>query len=138
MGRVFARVTSPRPIVLKTGHIGGSLAAIRNGPPNPTEFFIEAAGGLDEAILDLDRASDRVHGAAKLDNASVAGSFHDTAVMSSNIAGLSAAMRGLIAARTAVMTAVAAIDADGGVRANSRAVRAVLASAHEQSVPIFQ
>jgi transposase len=31
---------------------------------------------------------------------------------SKGIAGLSAAMRGLIAARTAVMTAVAAIDAD--------------------------
>src|SRR6202030_1354897 len=39
--------------------------------------------------------------------------FIDTALRASEgIAGLSAAMRGLIAARTAVMTAVAAIDAD--------------------------
>ena len=39
--------------------------------------------------------------------------FIDKALKASEgIAGLSAAMRGLIAARTAVMTAVAAIDAD--------------------------
>ncbi len=39
--------------------------------------------------------------------------FIDQALMASEgVAGLSAAMRGLIAARTAVMTAVAAIDAD--------------------------
>jgi transposase len=39
--------------------------------------------------------------------------FIDNALRASEgIAGLSAAMRGLIAARTAVMSAVAAIDAD--------------------------
>ena len=37
---------------------------------------------LEEAVLDLDRAADRVHDAAKLDDASVAGAFHDTAAMS--------------------------------------------------------
>jgi transposase len=43
----------------------------------------------------------------------VTGAFIDNALKASEgIAGLSAAMRGLIAARTAVMTAVAAIDAD--------------------------
>ena len=43
----------------------------------------------------------------------LAAAFIDSALRASEgIAGLSAAMRGLIAARTAVMTAVAAIDAD--------------------------
>ena len=43
----------------------------------------------------------------------LAAAFIDKALRASEgIAGLSAAMRGLIAARTAVMTAVAAIDAD--------------------------
>ena len=43
----------------------------------------------------------------------LAAAFIDHALRASEgIAGLSAAMRGLIAARTAVMTAVAAIDAD--------------------------
>ena len=43
----------------------------------------------------------------------LAAAFIDNALRASEgIAGLSAAMRGLIAARTAVMTAVAAIDAD--------------------------
>jgi transposase len=43
----------------------------------------------------------------------LAAGFIDNALRASEgIAGLSAAMRGLIAARTAVMTAVAAIDAD--------------------------
>ena len=37
---------------------------------------------LEDAVLDLDRAADRVHDAAKLDDASVAGAFHDTAAMS--------------------------------------------------------
>ena len=37
---------------------------------------------LDEAVLNLDRAADGVHDTAKLDNASIAGAFHDTAVMS--------------------------------------------------------
>ena len=37
---------------------------------------------LDEAVLNLDRAADRVHDAAKLDNASIAGAFDDAAVMS--------------------------------------------------------
>ena len=43
----------------------------------------------------------------------LAAAFIEQAIKASEgIAGLSAAMRGLIAARTAVMTAVAAIDAD--------------------------
>ncbi len=41
-----------------------------------------AGVALDEAVLNLDRAADRVHDAAKLDNASIAGAFHDTPVMS--------------------------------------------------------
>ena len=40
-----------------------------------------AGVALDEAVLDLNRAADRVHDAAKLDDASVAGAFHDAAVM---------------------------------------------------------
>ena len=41
-----------------------------------------AGVALDEAVLNLDRAADRVHDAAKLDDASIAGAFDDTAVMS--------------------------------------------------------
>ena len=37
---------------------------------------------LDNAVLDLDRAADRVHDAAKLDNRSIAGALDDAAVMS--------------------------------------------------------
>ena len=40
-----------------------------------------AGVALDEAVLNLDRATDRVHDAAKLDNASIAGAFDDAAVM---------------------------------------------------------
>ncbi len=40
-----------------------------------------AGVALDEAVLHLDRAADRVHDAAELDNASIAGALHDTAVM---------------------------------------------------------
>ena len=40
-----------------------------------------AGVALDEAVLHLDRAANRVHDAAKLDNASIAGAFHDTAVI---------------------------------------------------------
>ena len=41
-----------------------------------------AGVALNEAVLNLDRAADRVHDAAKLDNASIAGAFDDAAVMS--------------------------------------------------------
>ena len=41
-----------------------------------------AGVALDEAVLNLDRAADGVHDAAKLDNASIAGALDDAAVMS--------------------------------------------------------
>ena len=41
-----------------------------------------AGVALDEAVLNFDRAADRVHDAAKLDDAAVAGAFDDAAVMS--------------------------------------------------------
>jgi hypothetical protein len=40
-----------------------------------------AGVALDEAVLDLDRAADRIHDAAKLDDRSVAGPLDDTAMM---------------------------------------------------------
>jgi hypothetical protein len=43
-----------------------------------------AGVALDEAVLNFDRAADRVHDAAKLDDASITGAFHGTAVMSGN------------------------------------------------------
>ena len=48
----------------------------------------------------------------RLPRALIVAFVHQALKASEGIAGLSAAMRGLIAARTAVMTAVAAIDAD--------------------------
>jgi transposase len=48
----------------------------------------------------------------RLPRALTAAFIHQAPKASEGIAGLSAAMRGLVAARTAVMTAVAAIDAD--------------------------
>ena len=41
-----------------------------------------AGVALDEAVLNLDRAADRVHDAPKLHNASITGAFHDPAAMS--------------------------------------------------------
>ena len=41
-----------------------------------------AGVALDEAVLDFDRAADRVHDAAKLDDTAVAGAFDDAAMMS--------------------------------------------------------
>ena len=62
--------------------------------------------------------------------------FIDKALKASKgIAGLSAAMRGLIAARTAVMTAVAAIDAD--MRRMPRASAAYNRHAGSGSRPSF-
>ena len=61
--------------------------------------------------------------------------FIDNALRASEgIAGLSAAMRGLIAARTAVMTAVAAIDAD--MRRMTRASAAPPANDHPRRRPV--
>ena len=52
----------------------------------PTRNSISAVLGhagvaLDEAVLNLDRAADRVHCAAELDDRAVAGALDDTAVM---------------------------------------------------------
>ena len=43
-----------------------------------------AGVALDEAVLNLDRTANRVHDAAKLDDASITGAFHGTAVMRGN------------------------------------------------------